>query len=141
MKVPTELGLGTFGQKTLCMQFISEMLEDDYMKIMDLAPRIVAYYMQPFFDDKPFDKDRAEALITKIEAEQITHIYPVGSFFLRGLLRYMKTKALSLKVNTSLKNLPLASQPLKSLGSLERLTLWLKATYLSMKRFLRKNST
>ena len=134
MKVPHDMALETFGQKALCMQHIQELLESDHEEIATLSPRMFAYYMQPYFDEGPFDEAKAEAFIEKVEAAPILEVYPVGNFFLKGLLRYMTTNAISFKVNTQMKNLVQASQPLKNTGYLQRLTRWLKATLRSMKK-------
>ncbi len=83
IEIPTKLGLLTLAQS------IALRTRIDSVEYLDEAIAYAcAIYLQPLYDDGPFDRDKAAKLEEHILKMPIVDTYPVGFFFLEKYLDY-----------------------------------------------------
>lgn len=95
----------TIGQKLL-MQQMTRVAQVQETLHAELIATSCAIYLQPVIDNKPFDDSRLEEIKKIVYTLPLVEIYPVGSFFLNGWLRFLKSSSQPLQT----------TQPTKSLG-------------------------
>lgn len=84
-----DLGTETFGQKVFAQQVVTNLVEEKIDKIEAII-KVAAIYLQPQYDGKEFDDKRANELDQVLQDLPITHVYPVGNFFLSKYVRLLK---------------------------------------------------
>lgn len=81
IKVPKDLKLETFGQKSV-LQIKTNKAQDEYGDPLRALPEALAIYFQPQLTGKPFDGITLEEIIPLVMEMPILEAYPVGTFFL-----------------------------------------------------------
>lgn len=81
-----DLGKVTVGQVEDMQAEIAKVDQEDEQGILQVFPVIIAIYMQPIYNNKPYDYDEAIGMVKDVE-EQVDYktMINMGSFFLRKL--------------------------------------------------------
>lgn len=82
-------GKCTIGQK-LALQSQIRIGQDMNTLHADLVATAVAIYMQPLIDGTPFDDERIDSIREMVLQLPLKQVYPAGSFFLHGSVKYLK---------------------------------------------------
>lgn len=89
VKIPTDIGFKTLGQKIYLNNKLSELVESVNLAL----PYAFATYMMPLFTEKDFDDEAIDEFVTKyVNKMRILDVFPVGSFFLKKSLDYLDLK-------------------------------------------------
>lgn len=89
LQIPSDPGKCTIGQK-LALQSKIRIGQDMNTLHAELVSWAVTIYMQPLIDGAAFNDERLEEVRSKILQLPLTQVYPVGSFFLNGWVKFLK---------------------------------------------------
>lgn len=128
--IPSDLGYSTFEQvenlKIIYHKEMEKQLErgEEELNFHNIIIPSVATWLQPAYDEAPYDEKRTKLFESYIEDMSIMHIYPLAAFFLRKYigLQPLKKKhspqGIRMTIITTLRKLIL--QSLKNLAALEQ---------------------
>lgn len=97
--VPKDLGKYTFGQKIVATTKINEALKQ-YNDAYVVLSQMVAIYMQPIIQEKPYNEDEADKMAAEvIDNCSIVEVFAVGCFFLQKLIGLQRKNSLPYPLN------------------------------------------
>jgi len=133
---PKGIGLGTFGQKISLQKELANY-EDD----IDCFPVCLAIYMQPIVEDKLFDYERALEMVPEFEKIRLSEAFPLCSFFLLNLKRYLHRRENGLTIIQARKKLAQELKNLETSENFRHFSLWRKLLIKLLSKFLRPITT
>lgn len=89
IKIPSDPGRCSIGQKLNLQAAAREAIESGKPHC-DLILYACAVYLQPLIQATVFDDEQLESVMKIIDELPVTVVYPIGGFFLRGYIEYVK---------------------------------------------------